>query len=278
VATLNSPTITNPTITGTLGFTGSSSSPSNFHTTQTSGAMTIGGTSGTGGITVGRSTVSQQTDIQAGATASGFTKTINFGSGGLAGSTTAITIGSTAGTSTTTLNGTTTLANALAVTSGGTGQTTATAAFNALAPSQATNAGKYLTTNGTTTSWGTISATGTVTSVAASVPLGLTISGSPVTTSGTLAITYTAGYAIPTTASQTNWDTAYTDRLKWDGGATDLVASTGRTSLGVTATGADTTYNYRANNLSDVANIAAAQTNLQVDPAGTAVALAIALG
>ena len=51
--------------------------------------------------------------------------------------------------------------------------------------------------------------TGTVTSVAASVPTGLTVSGSPITSSGTLAITYSAGYAIPTTASQTNWDTAY---------------------------------------------------------------------
>lgn len=31
----------------------------------------------------------------------------------------------------------------------------------------------------------------------------------------------------------TNWNTAYTDRLKWDGGATGLVAATGRTSLGL---------------------------------------------
>lgn len=41
----------------------------------------------------------------------------------------------------------------VAVANGGTGQTTANAAFNALAPSQATNAGRYLTTNGTNTSW-----------------------------------------------------------------------------------------------------------------------------
>jgi hypothetical protein len=54
-----------------------------------------------------------------------------------------------------------------------------------------------------------------------------------VISSGTLALTFTAGYSIPTTSSQTNWDTAYTDRLKWDGGATGLVASTGRTSLGL---------------------------------------------
>ena len=51
--------------------------------------------------------------------------------------------------------------------------------------------------------------TGTVTSVAASVPTGLSISGSPITSTGTLAITFTAGYSIPTTSSQTNWDTAY---------------------------------------------------------------------
>ena len=51
--------------------------------------------------------------------------------------------------------------------------------------------------------------TGTVTSVDMTVPTGLSVSGNPVTSSGTLAVTYSTGYAIPTTASQTNWDTAY---------------------------------------------------------------------
>jgi len=69
------------------------------------------------------------------------------------------------------------------------------------------------------------------------VPTGLTIGGSPITTSGTLALSLTAGYSIPTTASQTNWDTAYTDRSKWDGGSTGLIAATGRTSLGGTTVG-----------------------------------------
>lgn len=54
---------------------------------------------------------------------------------------------------------------------------------------------------------------GTVTSVAMSVPTGLTIGGSPITSSGTLALTFTAGYSIPTNASQTDWDTAYTNRI-----------------------------------------------------------------
>lgn len=78
---------------------------------------------------------------------------------------------------------------------------------------------------------------GTVTSVGMTVPTGLTVTGSPVTTSGTLAVSYTSGYSIPTTASQTNWDTAYSERLQWDGGSTNLVASTGRTSLGGTTVG-----------------------------------------
>ena len=47
---------------------------------------------------------------------------------------------------------------------------------------------------------------GTVMSVGLTVPTGLQVSGSPVTTSGTLAITYALGYAIPTTAKQDEWD------------------------------------------------------------------------
>jgi hypothetical protein len=54
---------------------------------------------------------------------------------------------------------------------------------------------------------------GTVTSVALSAPTGFSVSGSPVTTSGTLALSFAAGYSLPTTASQTNWDTAYSLRI-----------------------------------------------------------------
>lgn len=46
----------------------------------------------------------------------------------------------------------------VAIANGGTGQTTANAAFNALAPSQTGNSGKYLTTDGTNTSWATVTA------------------------------------------------------------------------------------------------------------------------
>jgi hypothetical protein len=75
--------------------------------------------------------------------------------------------------------------------------------------------------------------TGSVSSVAMTVPTGLTVTGSPITTSGTLAVTFTSGYSIPTTAKQTEWDAGYAERLKWDGGSSGLNAATARTSLGL---------------------------------------------
>lgn len=99
------------------------------------------------------------------------------------------------------------LQGTVAIANGGTGQTTANAAFNALAPSQTSQSGKYLTTNGTNTSWATISSTGTVTSVAATVPSFLSVSGSPITTSGTLAISY-SGTALPLANGGTGQTTA----------------------------------------------------------------------
>jgi hypothetical protein len=86
-----------------------------------------------------------------------------------------------------------TLTGTIDVANGGTGQTTANAAFNALAPSQTGNTGKYLTTDGTNSSWATVSGgSGTVTSVAATAGTGISVTGSPITTSGTLTITNTA--------------------------------------------------------------------------------------
>jgi hypothetical protein len=53
------------------------------------------------------------------------------------------------------------------------------------------------------------SGSGTVTSVAMTVPTGLVVTGSPITSSGTLAVTFASGYSIPTTTSQGLWNDAY---------------------------------------------------------------------
>lgn len=74
------------------------------------------------------------------------------------------------------------------ISNGGTGQTTAVNAINALVPLQSGNTGKYLTTDGTSVSWATVSGSGTVTSVAASGTQGVSVSGSPITSSGTISI------------------------------------------------------------------------------------------
>lgn len=58
-----------------------------------------------------------------------------------------------------TTSGTITLAGTVAISAGGTGQTTANAALNVLLPTQTSNSGKYLTTNATNTSWATIDVT-----------------------------------------------------------------------------------------------------------------------
>jgi hypothetical protein len=73
------------------------------------------------------------------------------------------------GTLAITLSGT-----ALPVANGGTGQTTANTAFNALAPSQTGNSGKYLTTNGTDTSWA-VNASGDVVGPASATANGIAL-------------------------------------------------------------------------------------------------------
>jgi len=96
-----------------------------------------------------------------------------------------------------TSSGTFTLAGTLAVANGGTGATSQASAINNLIPSQAGQSGKYLTTDGSNVSWATVSAGGgTVTSVGMTVPAFLSVTGSPVTSSGTLAVSL-SGTALP---------------------------------------------------------------------------------
>jgi hypothetical protein len=119
---------------------------------------------------------------------------------------------------------TTGVTGTLPILNGGTGQTTANAAFNALAPSQTGNSGKYLTTDGTDTSWAS-NPLGTVTSVGGTGTVsGISLSGT-VTTSGNL----TLGGAL--------------DLSAYNGaGAFTTLSATGTSTLGsyVVLTGANT--------------------------------------
>ena len=106
----------------------------------------------------------------------------------------------------------------LGATFGGTAQSTyATgdmlyaSAANTLSKRTIGSTGNVLMVSGGVPTWSATSSlgVGTVKSVAMSVPTGLSIAGSPITTSGTLALTYAAGYSGVLTASSTNWNGFY---------------------------------------------------------------------
>lgn len=88
---------------------------------------------------------------------------------------------------------------------GGTGQIVANSALNALLPAQAGNNGKVLFTNGSNSSWQSIIGTGTVTSIALSSTSGtITLTGSPITTSGTINVDLPTTGVTPGTYSSAN--------------------------------------------------------------------------
>lgn len=74
----------------------------------------------------------------------------------------------------------------LPISLGGTNAVTAAAALTNLLPSQTGNAGKVMQTDGTVATWQSVAGSGTVTSVALSLPNIFSVSGSPITSSGTL--------------------------------------------------------------------------------------------
>lgn len=108
-----------------------------------------------------------------------------------------------AGTITAALSGNATnVTGTVAVGNGGTGQTTANAGFNALAPSQTGNSGKYLSTNGTDTSWSTLSVgDGTLT---------LGVSGTGLSGSGSFTANQSGAASFTVTSNATNANTAST--------------------------------------------------------------------
>jgi hypothetical protein len=61
--------------------------------------------------------------------------------------------------------------------------------------------------------------------------------GNPVYPEAGIALSTGTTWTTSIVNNSANWNTAYTDRLKWDGGSTGLVAATGRTSLGGTTIG-----------------------------------------
>ena len=97
---------------------------------------------------------------------------------------------------------------------------------------------------------------GTVTSVGVSVPTGFSVSNTPITSSGTIAITFASGYSLPTTAKQNAWDAKYN---KPSGGIpkTDLASSV-QTSLGK----ADTAYQKPSGGITKTDLASAVQTSL----------------
>jgi hypothetical protein len=93
-------------------------------------------------------------------------------------------------------SGTTAITATLAtvgIAKGGTGQTTANAAFNALVPSQATHSGKYLTTNGTNTSWATVSGGSSTLATLTDVTLTSPTNGQSLVYNGTVWVNQTVG-------------------------------------------------------------------------------------
>jgi len=95
------------TATGPISLTGTTTSTITLGTSVTTGTITIGGNSQSGLIILGQSTGGHTLNIDSGATSTGNTKTITFGTGGLSGSTTTITFGTntTGATSVTVTNG-----------------------------------------------------------------------------------------------------------------------------------------------------------------------------
>jgi len=142
------------------------------------------------------------------------------------------------GTNIKTVNGTSLLGSGdlgtIGIGYGGTGQTTANAAFNALAPSQTGNSGKYLTTDGTNTSWAA-NPLGTVTSVSGTGTVsGITLTGT-VTTSGNLTLGGSLDLSSPPAIGGTMANTGAFTSLTATSGVVN--ANTSSDALRITQTG-----------------------------------------
>jgi len=136
-----------------------------------------------------------------------------------------------------TSSGTLTLAGTLAAVNGGTAQTTYvtgdvlySSGSNTLSKLAIGTSGQVLKVTAGVPAWETDATTGTVTSVGLSAPAFLTVGGSPVTSSGTLALTF-SGTAIPAVNGGTAQTTYSTGDLLYASGANTLA----KLSIGTSA-------------------------------------------
>jgi len=136
-----------------------------------------------------------------------------------------------------TSSGTLTLAGTLAAVNGGTAQTTYvtgdvlySSGSNTLSKLAIGTSGQVLKVTAGVPAWETDTTTGTVTSVGLSAPAFLTVGGSPVTSSGTLALTF-SGTAIPAANGGTAQTTYVTGDLLYASGANTLA----KLSIGTSA-------------------------------------------
>jgi hypothetical protein len=77
----------------------------------------------------------------------------------------------------------------------------------------------------------------TVATVSGIGSVGSAQAGNPIYPEAGIALSTGTTWTTSIVNNSSNWNTAYTDRFKWDGSSTDLVAATGRTSLGGTTIG-----------------------------------------
>ena len=122
-----------------------------------------------------------------------------------------------------------TISGTVPIANGGTGQTTANAAINALLPSQASQSGKVLSTNGTDTSWIAAGGTGTVTSVTGTAPVSVATGTTTPVISMTAATSSVDGYL-----TSTDWNTF---NGKGNGTVTSITAGTGLSGGTITSSG-----------------------------------------
>jgi hypothetical protein len=139
------------------GITTFSTGTTGLSSTETNGTVTLAGTLAIANGGTGATTRQNAMDALAGATISGYY---------LRGNGTDVVMSAIQSGDVPTLNQNTTgtaanVTGIVAIANGGTGQTTSTAALNALLPTQAGNSGKVLSTDGSTATWTTASGGGT---------------------------------------------------------------------------------------------------------------------